>query len=306
MSHTQTFPQPASKHLTVGVIGMGRMGLPIAQTLKRTGFDVLATSRSQASRVLAAAEGITVLDTPREIAENAKLIFISVFDTAALKEVIQGEDGLISELQVDSVVADLGTSDISETRKLAALIEEAGAFYIDAPVSGGTRGAAEGKLTIMAGGQPSAIDLARPVFEALGRLNHMGPNGAGQSTKAINQLVLGQNLIAVAEGMALAQQLGLDPRQVREALIGGFAESRVLVEHGRRMVEEDFTPGGSIAVFSKDLRLVRSLLRQLNLEFSGLSNAHDQYEHAMQAGLADRDQSAIITTIVGRTNFSRG
>jgi 2-hydroxy-3-oxopropionate reductase len=232
MSDAKALHKPLAQHPTVGVIGIGRMGLPIVKTLKRAGFDVVATSRSQASRASAAAEDIKVVDTPCGVAEKATLILISVFDTAALEEVIQGEDGLIDSLQAGSIVIDLGTSAISETLKLATLIEDAGAFYIDAPVSGGTRGAAEGKLTIMAGGEHSAIDAARPVFEALGRLNHMGRNGAGQNTKAINQLVLGQNLIAVAEGMTLAKQLGLDPRQVREALIGGFAESRVLIEHG--------------------------------------------------------------------------
>lgn len=301
MTETQGKFEPIRSHSVIGVIGMGRMGLPIAQTLERAGFTVVATSRSQVSRANAEAQGIRVLDTPREVARHATLILTSVFDTDALRDVVAGDDGIIASLQPGSIVVDIGTSGIVETRELAATVQAAGGSYIDAPVSGGTRGASEGKLTIMAGGTETAVDAARAVFDALGRLNHMGSIGAGQSTKAINQLVLGQNLIAVAEGMALAKRLDLDPGQVREALMGGFAESRVLLEHGRRMVEEDFTPGGSIAVFSKDLRLVNSLLDQLDLKLSGLSNAHDQYERARRLGLSDKDQSAIVT-ILGKSD----
>ena len=286
---------PIEQSSAVGLVGLGRMGLPLAKTLRRTGFDVIATSRSSGSRGIAAAEGIRVVDQPAEVAQGADIILISVFDTAALEAVVCGPGGLLTGLDRGTMVVDLGTSGLSTTYALAKEIEARGGSYIDAPVSGGTRGAAEGRLTIMAGGSEEAIEVARPILEALGRLNHMGPIGAGQSTKAVNQTILGQTLVAVAEGMTLAKRLGLDPAQVREALMGGFADSRVLAEHGRRMVEGDFMPGGSIAVFSKDLKLVRNLLCEVHLELPGMVNAEERYAQAIQAGLSDLDQSAILT-----------
>ena len=292
-------PARIEQSSTVGFVGLGRMGLTLAKTLRRTGFDVIATSRSSGSRGAAAVDGIRVVDQPVEVARGAEIILVSVFDTAALEAVVRGANGLLTDLRPGTMVVDLGTSGLSVTHALAKGIEARGGFYIDAPVSGGTRGAAEGRLTIMAGGTEEAIERARPVLEALGRLNHMGPIGAGQSTKAVNQTILGQTLVAVAEGMTLAKRLGLDPARVREALMGGFADSRVLAEHGRRMVEEDFTPGGSIAVFSKDLKLVRMLLYEIDLELPGMANADDQYAQAMHDGLSDLDQSAIVTLYEG-------
>ncbi|MDR3435720.1 NAD(P)-dependent oxidoreductase [Telmatospirillum sp.] len=290
----------------VGVIGLGRMGLPIARTLISAGFDVVATSRSASSREAAKADGLFIVDTPAAVAAETGIILISVFDTAAVEAVIRAQDGILSSLSKGSVVVDLGTTAVSATRALADELAERGSSLVDAPVSGGTRGAAQGSLTIMAGGSSAAIEKVRPVFECLGRLNHMGPVGAGQSTKAVNQLILGQTLIAVAEGITLARGLGLDPAAVREALLGGFAESRVLAEHGKRMVEENFTPGGSVAVFHKDLRLVEALAHETKLDLPGLRLAEKSYAHAMSNGLAGSDQSAVVQLYVTHQQGYRG
>lgn len=278
----------------VGLIGLGRMGVPIAKTLMTAGFEVIATSRSLESREVAKEAGVSIVDTPAAVASCVKFILVSVFDTSAVEHVVQGEDGVLSTLTEGTVVIDLGTTGLDATLVLAEQIAQREAMFVDAPVSGGTRGASEGRLTIMAGGTQAAIEKAGEVLKSLGRLNHMGPVGAGQSTKAVNQLVLGQTLVAVAEGMTLARCLGLDPAAVREALLGGFAESRVLLEHGKRMVESNYTPGGSIAVFHKDLRLVRDLSEGIGLHLSGLLLAENKYNQAILLGMANLDQSAVL------------
>lgn len=278
----------------VGLIGLGRMGLPIAKTLMAAGFEVVATSRSLGSREAAKGAGVLIVDTPATVALHVEFVLISVFDTSAVEHVVRGEDGLLSTLSEGTVIVDLGTTGLDATLVLAEQVTRRAAMFVDAPVSGGTRGASEGRLTIMAGGTQAAIEKAGEVLKSLGKLNHMGPVGAGQSTKAVNQLVLGQTLVAVAEGMTLARRLNLDPAAVREALLGGFAESRVLLEHGKRMVESNYTPGGSVAVFHKDLRLVRDLAEGIGLRLSGLLLAEYKYNQAMSRGMAGLDQSAVV------------
>lgn len=278
----------------VGLVGLGHMGMPVASTLARAGFEVVATSRSADARAAIEAQGMVTVASPAALAAEARIILVCVFDTAALEHVVRGDNGLLAGLAPGTVVIDLGTSAVDATIALAAAVESAGGDYIDAPVSGGTRGAAAGELTVFAGAKPEVLEHARPVLEALGRVNPMGGVGSGQSTKAINQLILAQTLVAVAEGLSLAQRLDLDPARVRDALAGGFADSRALREHGRRMVEQDFEPGGSVAVFLKDLRLVRELVERRDIDMPGLATAYERYERAAKDGYAGLDQAAVF------------
>lgn len=282
------------------------MGLALARTLAAKDFEVIATSRSAASRSAGRMDGITVVESPADVCEGASVILLSVFDTAAVQSVVCGDGGILTSLADGAVVVDLGTTAIAETLHLADKVRQRGGMFVDAPVSGGTRGAREGSLTIMAGGSVDAVEKASAVLRCLGRLNHMGAVGAGQSTKAVNQLILGQTLIAVAEGLILARRLGLDAAAVREALLGGFAESRVLAEHGRRMVTDNFTPGGSIAVFHKDMAMVRDLVERMGLPLTGLLHAEQRFAASMEAGLADLDQSAIVKLYDGGADIQAG
>lgn len=280
--------------VTVAVIGLGRMGLPIAERLYRNGINVIATSRSAETRENARKAGFAVVDAIPQAVAAASTLLVSVFDTAALTATLTGTEGIFASARKGTVIVDLGTSDVDETKQLAAEAEKQGYFYVDAPVSGGTRGAEGGTLTIMAGGRPEAIAQAQPILDILGRTNHMGQSGSGQSTKLVNQLILGETLVAVAEGLNLAIALGLEPGRVREALLGGFAESRVLREHGQRMVDQNFEPGGSVAVFSKDLGLVEKASAQLPVSFPGFDVARSVYRRAVETGLSNRDQSIIF------------
>lgn len=280
--------------VTVAVIGLGRMGVPIAERLYRNGINVIATSRSAETRENARKAGFAVVDAIPQAVAAASTVLVSVFDTAALTATLTGTEGIFASARKGTVIVDLGTSDVDETKQLAAEAEKQGYFYVDAPVSGGTRGAEGGTLTIMAGGRPEAIAQAQPILDILGRTNHMGQSGSGQSTKLVNQLILGETLVAVAEGLNLAIALGLEPGRVREALLGGFAESRVLREHGQRMVDQNFEPGGSVAVFSKDLGLVEKASAQLPVSFPGFDVARSVYRRAVETGLSNRDQSIIF------------
>lgn len=280
--------------VTVAVIGLGRMGLPIAERLYRNGINVIATSRSAETRENARKAGFAVVDAIPQAVAAASTVLVSVFDTAALTATLTGTERIFASARKGTVIVDLGTSDVDETKQLAAEAEKQGYFYVDAPVSGGTRGAEGGTLTIMAGGRPEAIAQAQPILDILGRTNHMGQSGSGQSTKLVNQLILGETLVAVAEGLNLAIALGLEPGRVREALLGGFAESRVLREHGQRMVDQNFEPGGSVAVFSKDLGLVEKASAQLPVSFPGFDVARSVYRRAVETGLSNRDQSIIF------------
>ncbi len=280
--------------VTVAVIGLGRMGLPIAERLYRNGINVIATSRSAETRENARKAGFAVVDAIPQAVAAASTVLVSVFDTAALTATLTGTEGIFASARKGTVIVDLGTSDVDETKQLAAEAEKQGYFYVDAPVSGGTRGAEGGTLTIMAGGRPEAIAQAQPILDILGRTNHMGQSGSGQITKLVNQLILGETLVAVAEGLNLAIALGLEPGRVREALLGGFAESRVLREHGQRMVDQNFEPGGSVAVFSKDLGLVEKASAQLPVSFPGFDVAQSVYRRAVETGLSNRDQSIIF------------
>lgn len=280
--------------LSVAVIGLGRMGLPIAERLHRNGINVVATSRSSGTREKAREGGLVVVESIRQAVENADIVLISVFDTAALADTLTDSGGVFASTPKGAVIVDLGTNGVEETKQFANSAEKLGYFYLDAPVSGGTRGAAGGTLTLMVGGRAEAITQVQPVFDILGRTNHMGASGSGQSTKTVNQLILAETLVAVAEGLSLAAALGLEPARVREALLGGFAESRVLREHGQRMVEGNFEPGGSVAIFSKDLGLVGKVTEQHSLSFPGFDVARSVYGFAVAEDLGDRDQSVIF------------
>jgi 3-hydroxyisobutyrate dehydrogenase-like beta-hydroxyacid dehydrogenase len=278
----------------IGIIGLGRMGKPLSETLRRKGFDPILTTRTAAVRDEMRNAGFEGRDSPRELAAEVDVIIISVFDSAAVANVLEAPDGILDNLTPGTLVIDMGTTGVMDTLRFAAIIRERSGVWVDAPVSGGTRGAAAGTLAIMAGGTDEAIERARPVLEAAGRLTHMGATGAGQATKAANQLILGATLLGVAEGLALAARAGVDPAKAREAMMGGFADSRVLTEHGKRMIEAHFEPGGSIAVFHKDLRQVVDYADQNNMAFPGLCTTELAYRNAFSQGMAGLDQSAII------------
>ena len=280
---------------TIGFIGLGLMGRPMSLNLKKAGARLIVHNRSRPVVDEMVAAGMIAASTPGAVATQAKTIIVMVSDTPAAQAVIGGPDGILSAVGPDSLIIDMGTTAVSATRRLAAVVSEAGGQYVDAPVSGGAVGAEDGTLTIMAGGSEDAIKRAMPFFEVLGgRLTHIGGVGTGQIAKAANQVIVGLVIGAVAEALTLARRAGADPAKVRQALKGGFADSRILELHGQRMISGDFRPGGKATTQRKDLSQALDLAIEVGLEMPATRLNRDLYDRLIAAGCGDEDHSALI------------
>ncbi len=282
----------------IGFIGLGLMGKPMARNLHAAGAAMTVTSRSAGPAEELAGEGMTAAATAREVTEKSDTVIVMVTDTGAVDKVLHGENGVIAGLSAGKSVIDMSTTKVRETREWAEEVKAAGAHYIDAPVSGGTVGAEAGELTIMVGADDDAIADAMPIFETLGRnITHIGGIGAGQVTKTANQAIVGMTLAAVAEGLTLADRAGVDPGKVRTALLGGFAESRVLDLHGGRMVEREFEPGGRASVHHKDILQALELAEQVGLDLVSTRTNLQLWQKMLDRGWQDLDQAGIIRAV---------
>jgi len=282
----------------IGFIGLGLMGKPMCRNLIKAGADLVVSNRSLEPRLELADAGATPVDTPADVASQATIIIIMVADTAAVESVLLGENGVINNLQSGSLVIDMGTTSVPQTRHLGELIGEKGGDYVDAPVSGGTIGAESGSLTIMAGGTEEGFDRALPILQILGeRITHVGAGGAGQVAKAANQVIVGLNIGAVAEALALAKAAEVDPARVRDALQGGFADSRILEVHGKRMVDGDYRLGARCTTQRKDMHQAIEFASHLGLDMPATSLSRDLYDRLIEKGGADLDHSALFTLL---------
>ena len=282
----------------IGLIGLGHMGKPMARNLHKAGASVTVPSSTPGPVDELAGEGLTPADNPRKVASAADIIIIMVTDTVAVDNVLHGPDSVIAGLSSGKIVIDMGTTKVRETRKWAGEVGDAGCTYIDAPVSGGQVGAEQASLSIMAGCTAEELERVRPIFEVLGRnITHIGDAGAGQVAKTANQAIVAVTLAAVAEGLTLAQRSGVDPSKVREALQGGFAESRVLDLHGGRMVKRMFEPGGPARVQLKDVDQAVELAAQVGLDTPTLSGNQKLWQKMIDRGWGELDQAGIIRVI---------
>lgn len=283
------------KDHTLGFIGLGLMGRPMCLNLHKAGACLIVHNRSQEAARQLERPGIVPAVSPAEVARSANIILLMVSDTPAVKQVLFGQSGMIECLQANALVIDMGTTAVAPTREFARRLNAIGVDYIDAPVSGGEIGAINGSLTIMAGGTEESIQRALPLFEVLGsKFTHVGDVGAGQIAKAANQVIVGLNIGAVAEALALAKRAGADPAKVREALMGGFAGSRILEVHGQRMIEENFKPGGKIATQYKDLVQALELAALFGLDLPATKLNMQLYKSLIDQGLGNLDHSALI------------
>jgi len=286
------------KNMNVGWVGLGNMGRPMSLRLHRAGAQVFVTSRNQASVAEMVSHGLRGVRTPREVARNADVLILTLFDAASVRDVLAGEQGVLGALRPGSLVIDMGTTDVAATRGFADLAATQNVAYLDAPVSGGARGAAEGTLTIMVGGEESHLQRAMPIFSVLGtHVTHVGPVGAGQATKAANQVIVGLTIAAVAEAFGLICRAGVDISKASEALRGGFADSRVLREHGSRMIRGDYAPGATIEVQRKDMHQALSLAKAIGLEMPLTQLAAERFDEVANLGLRHLDQSAIFKLV---------
>jgi len=284
----------------IAVIGLGLMGKPMARNLRRAGAEVIVHNRSPGPQQELAGEGMVPAASPAEAARlvGDGVILLMLTDSRALETVLRAPQGVFSALAPGALVIDMGTSEVPLTRALAAEAAVKGADYVDAPVSGGQIGAVDASLTIMAGGTPAAMTRALPVLQVLGRhITRLGEVGAGQVAKAANQMIVGMTIGAVAEALALARAAGVDPALVRQALKGGFADSRILEVHGQRMAEGAFEPGGRITVQLKDVRQALDLAEGLGIALPGLQRNRELWERMVAQGWGDLDHSALIKTI---------
>ena len=285
-------PRPDLSGRTVGLIGLGLMGRPMARNLARAGASLVVHNRSRGPMDELAKEGMTPAGDPAAVARAADTVILMLTDTPAVEAVA---DALLPALTPGHLVIDMGTTAVGATRHLAERVRAAGAEWVDAPVSGGQVAAEAATLTIMAGGNTEAFERARPLFEALGRrVTHVGDVGAGQVAKTANQVIVGLTIGAVAEALALAKAAGVDPARVREAIRGGFAESRILELHGARMVSGDFTPGARVTTQLKDLTQAEALAEQSGIDLPAVSLCRELYEVLVEKGDGGLDHAALF------------
>ncbi len=282
----------------VGWVGLGIMGRPMAANLMKGGHVVHLHSRSGVPSGVAAQPGAVACGSGREVAQRAEVIFSMVPDTPDVEHVLFGKDGVAEGLSAGKVFVDMSSISPIATKALAARVNALGCEYVDAPVSGGDVGARNATLTIMVGASDAGFARVKPLLELLGKnVTHVGPNGAGQTAKVANQIVVALTIEAVAEALLFAAKAGVDPAKVRQALLGGFASSRVLELHGQRMIERNFEPGARIELHQKDLENALSGARALGLALPGTANAQQLFNACKANGGARWDHSALVRAL---------
>jgi 2-hydroxy-3-oxopropionate reductase len=282
----------------VGFIGLGLMGRPMARHLLAAGNPLTVHSRSAPPVDELVAEGAARAASPAEVASASDVVITMLPDTPDVELVLFGDGGVAETASRDSLVIDMSTIDPIATRSFAERLGSNGIAMLDAPVSGGDVGAKAGTLSIMVGGPEDAFERARPLFEAMGStIVHVGPAGAGQVTKACNQLVIAAAIEAVGEAFVLARKAGVEPAKVREALLGGFAGSKVLDLHGRRMLDGAFEPGFRAALMAKDARIVLEAADRLGAPVPGFRAVAERLEGMLTAGRGDLDYTALVTLL---------
>ncbi|MDO8768718.1 MAG: NAD(P)-dependent oxidoreductase [Burkholderiaceae bacterium] len=288
--------------LHVALIGVGLMGFPMGKRLCDAGFRVTAYNRTREKAERLRAHGAEVADEPRIAVGEADFVLTMLEQGEAVQEVLFVQ-GAAKAMTRGSMVIDMSSIKPAEAQDHAASLQALGVSHLDAPVSGGTLGAEAGSLAIMVGGNALDFERARPVLEALGRPTHVGPHGAGQFAKLANQMIVGITIGAVAEALLLAHRGGADIGRVREAIRGGFAESRVLEVHGARMVERDFAARATVNVQVKDLRNALHTAGQLGFDTPITSELTRLYESATASGWGDLDHSALFLALeAGRSH----
>ena len=282
----------------VGFCGLGTMGAAMAANLARAGFPLTVWNRTPGKDGLPLSLGARAAATPRELAAVSDVVVICVSDTPDVEAVLFGPDGVAQALAPGVLTIDCSTISPGATREFAARLAERGVAMVDAPVSGGSEGAQQGTLTIMVGGAEADVERARPVLAAMGRsITHMGPIGAGQATKAVNQVILAGNYLGVAEGMVLAIKSGLDPEKVVAALSGGAARSWVLENRSGRMIADDYPLGFKIALHLKDLTIALELARAVGAALPVAALASQIEAGLVAQGHGDDDNSALARAV---------
>ena len=283
---------------SIGFIGLGTMGLPMALNLCKAGYTLTVFARDFARAEPLIRAGAHAAMSPGGVAEVADIIFINVSDDAALEAVLFGSGGAAEGLGQDAIVVDMGTTSPATTRDYSVRLARQGAVLVDAPVSGGEAGAIAGTLSIMAGGPEPAFRRVLPLFQCMGQnIVHVGETGAGQVAKACNQIAISATLLGVAEALDFAARQGVDAGKVRQALLGGSAYSRILEFHGQRMLDRNFVPGFKARLHQKDLGIVLGEAYRLGIALPGAALAAQLMNALVGIGDGDKDSSALIEVL---------
>lgn len=289
----------------LGFIGLGIMGKPMSEHLVEAGHTVNVYDVASQSVDELAAKGAVACNSSREVAEKSEIIFIMVPDTADVEAVLFGEDGVAAGVKRGVIVVDMSSISPIATRDFAKQLETKGAEMLDAPVSGGQVGAQNATLSIMVGGKPEIFAKIRPYFEIVGKnIVRIGGNGDGQTCKVANQIVVGLTIEAVGEALLFASKAGADPGRVREALLGGFAQSRILDLHGERMIKHTFDPGFRIKHQQKDLNLALEGARVLGISLPNTASVQELYNSVVADGGENLDHSGLVLALEKMAHFS--
>lgn len=278
----------------VGFIGLGIMGKPMALNLLKAGYPVSVLSKSSAATELTEA-GATAFLTTKELAQHSDVIITMLPDSPDVEQVVSGADGVLEGIQAGALFIDMSTIAPATAVNIYHLMQAKGVEALDAPVSGGQVGAVGATLSIMVGGSANAFERALPLFQAMGKnIVHIGEPGAGQTTKACNQMIVGMTIQAVAEAFALAQKAGVDLEKMREVLLGGFAQSRILDLHGKRMIDRNFNPGFKIKLHKKDMGIALQTGEEFSVPLKGTALVAAQMEAAVAQGNGELDHSSLL------------
>ena len=298
--HASSQATPSTPH--VAVLGIGLMGFPIARRLCEAGISVRAWNRSHSKAERLLPFGAVVCTSAAEAVASADLV-ITLLENGEVVEAVLFDPATFGALRAGTLVVDMSSILPAQARDHAARLASRSVQHLDAPVSGGTVGAEQGTLAIMAGGDSAAVERARPVLEMLGRLTHVGPSGAGQLAKLANQMIVGITIGAVAEALLMCEKGGADMARVRQAITGGFADSRILALHGERMVQRDFTKRAAMTVQLKDMRNALHTAQGMGFDAPVTTLFEQLFAQAIDRGLGDLDHSALFVELAQRNGM---
>lgn len=293
----------------IGLIGLGIMGKPMARNLVKAGYELVVHNRSRVAvdELVAESDTVTAASSPREVAQEVKTVITMLPDSPDVQAVVFGDDGLLGAMGNGSLLVDMSTIAPATAIEVSKALAERGATALDAPVSGGDKGAIAGTLSIMVGGEAADFDRAKPIFEAVGKtIVHVGATGAGQTVKACNQVVVALNYAAVSEALVLGSKAGVDPEKIIEVLNGGLAASRVLEMRGPTMVQHNFEPGFRVNLHRKDLGIALSTGQEYEVPLPVTALIGQLYDALSANGRGDLDHSALVTLFEDLAQYKVG
>ena len=287
-----------SKKTKIGFIGTGIIGLPMAMNLSKNKYNVYAYSRNTKNHTAISKKNIKIIKNLKEFFAEIDILILAVSDTKDVKEILVGAQGLVNSISNISIVIDMSTICPIETIRISKILKQNNISMVDAPVSGGEVGAIKGLLSIMVGGDAKIVKKIMPIFKILGeKITHIGASGAGQIAKTCNQTIVAQTLNGISEAFTIADKFNVDKFKMRAALLGGFANSKVLETHAKRILDKDFKPGFKTKLHAKDLRITNNIAKKKNLKLPGTSLVNKNMNKCNKEGHSEKDSSAYYYTI---------